>query len=414
MTSPRPLDRISAFEDLAFGLFVHWGLYSQLARGEWVQHFEKPGRADYLRLMDSFTAEDFDADALVLLAKRAGMRYITLTARHHEGFSLYDTDGLSDLDVTRTPCRRDLVREFVEACHRGGIVPMIYHTTLDWNDPRFESDWDGYQRYLRASVERLCTGYGPIGGFWFDGNWSRPDADWQVGELYDVIRRHQPEAIIVNNTGVDERGRGGHAEVDAVTFERGRPEPIDRNGAPKYVAAEMCHTMNFHWGTAAKDFNFLSPAHVIEELCFARRAGANLLMNIGPSAQGGLPEYESAALAKVGEWTALHGGLNGPLYQGRPCGVTAEGEDFGLIVGDGLYLFVTRQTRTADTVYLASDDQEPSFRTFRGVDSSFRRAEWLDDGTAIGLDVHDGVARLDVGTYPYGTNTVVRIAKLSR
>jgi len=412
MSLPLPEPRIAAFENLAFGLFVHWGLYSQLARGEWVQHFEKPDRDEYLALMGSFTAEDFDAEALVLTAKRAGMRYITLTARHHEGFSLYDTKGLSPLDVTRTPCGRDLVMEFVEACRKGGVVPMLYHTTLDWNDPRFESDWDGYQRYLRASVERLCTGYGQIGGFWFDGNWSRPDADWQVGELYGVIRKHQPGAVIVNNTGVDERGRGGHPEVDAVTFERGRPHPLDRNGAPKYVAAEMCHTMNFHWGTAAKDFNYLSPAHVIEELCFARRAGANLLMNVGPLAQGAVPDYEAAALAKAGEWIALHGGSEGPVYTGRPCGVLGEGEDFGLAVGDDLYLFVTRLTPTADTVYDGTENRDPGIRTFHGVAEGFGSAEWMDGGSPASVDFRDGAAHLHVPRYPYGTNTVVRVVRL--
>lgn len=410
---PLPEPRVAAFERLAFGVFVHWGLYSQLGRGEWVQHAEKIPRDEYLKLMRTFTARDFDAPKLAKAAKRAGMRYITHTTRHHEGFSLYDTRGLSELDVTHTPCGRDLIREFIDACRAEGLVPMLYHTTLDWNDARFNSDWDGYLKYLRDSVEVLCTRYGKIGGFWFDGNWSRKEADWKESELYAVIRKHQPDAMIINNTGIEEGGKTGNPEIDSVTFERGRPSPLDRTGMDKYVAAEMCHTMNFHWGVATNDFNYLSPAHVIEELCFARRAGANLLMNVGPLAHGALPDYETAALARVGDWIALHGGEAGPIYKGRPCGVTGEGDDFGLAVGDDLYLFVTGLTPTSNTMAYGSGHRGPGPRVFSGVASTYRKAVWMDNGEELVLE-SDGIGMLTLHAtaYPYGTNTVIRVAKL--
>ncbi len=442
MAVPTPEPRVAAFENLAFGMFVHWGLYSQLGRGEWVQYAEKTPRDEYLKLMSTFTAKDFDAKKLVQTAKRAGMKYITHTTRHHEGFSLYDTRGLSDLDVTHTPCKRDLVKEFVDACWEGGLVPMLYHTTLDWNDPRFPDsdrsiqptnpagqDWDGYLKYLRDSVELLCTRYGKIGGLWFDGNWSRKDADWHESELYAVIRKHQPEAIIVNNTGIEEQGRTGHPEIDSVTFERGRPAPMNREGKPKYVAAEMCHTMNFHWGVAANDFNFLSPAHVIEELCFARRAGANLLMNIGPLSDGALPLYETAALARMGDWIALHGGPEGPIYRGRPCGVTGEGDDFALAVGSGdtgpagleahgtsadLYLFVTDLTPTSNTMANMGAHRGPGPRRFRGVPAGYREAVWMDNGETLKVESSADGLTLHATGYSYGTNTVIRVARLSQ
>lgn len=410
---PSPAKRIADFENLAFGLFVHWGLYSQIGRGEWVENAERIPRDEYLKLMGTFTGKDFDAKKLVSTAKRAGMNYVTHTTRHHEGFSLYDTRGLSDLDVTHTPCKRDLVKEFVDECHRQSVVPMLYHTTLDWNDKRFESDWEGYHKYLRDSVELLCTKYGRIGGFWFDGNWSKPDADWHETELYAVIRKHQPDAIIINNSGVDALGHGGHAEVDSVTFERGRPSALDRKGQSKYVAAEMCHTMNFHWGVARNDFNYLSPAHVIEELCFARRAGANLLMNIGPEAHGRVPDYESAALARVGDWIDLHGGRRGVMYQGRPCGATGEGDDFVLEMGDELYLFVTELTQTSNTqVHAKSRGAGP--RLFKGITSRVKEARWMDNGEQLEFE-HDTATKtltLKATGYPYGTNTVIRVAKL--
>lgn len=409
---PVPSARVARFESFAFGLFVHWGLYAQLGRGEWVQHMEGIGGSEYLKLMESFTGADFDGRAIARLAKRAGMRYVTLTSRHHEGFSLYDTRGLSKLDVMHTPCGRDLIREFTEGCRAEGIVPMLYCTTLDWNEPRFQSDFRGYLAYLRDSVELLCTHYGPIGGFWFDGNWSKPDADWEEDALYAVIRRLQPEALIINNTGIDAMGRGGHAEIDSLTFERGRPKPLDRRGAPKYVAAEMCHTLNFHWGTATRDFNYLSPAHVIEELCFARRAGANLLMNLGPEAHGKLPAYESAVLEKVGDWIEMTGGADSVIYEGRPCAVSGEGEDFALAMGDELYVFVTGLTETSNTMVHASGARGPGPRTFTGVSRAYREATWMDNGAAVPMSWADGRLTLEGQRYPYGTNTVVRVARL--
>lgn len=411
---PTPAPYVKAFEDLAFGMFVHWGLYSQLGRGEWVQNMEGIKSEEYLKLMKTFTAKDFDAKKLVKTAKRAGMKYITHTSRHHEGFSLYDTRGLSDLDVTKTPCKRDLIREFTDACRAEGIVPMLYCTTLDWNDKRFKEDWDAYQKYLRDSVELLCTRYGKIGGFWFDGNWSNPKADWQEDALYAVIRKHQPDAIIINNTGIDAMGRGGHKEVDCVTYERGRPTPLDRKGAPKHLAGEMCHTMNFHWGAGSKDFNFLSPAHVIEEFCFARRAGANLLMNIGPETHGKVPEYEAAALAKVGEWIDLHGGSDGVLYKGRPSGVTGEGEDFALQLGDELYLFITELTLTSNTMVHTKAKRGPGPRKFKGIKRQYKEAKWVDNGEALKLESDQAAEALTLHAtgYPYGTNTVIRVARL--
>src|SRR5687767_14024280 len=176
---PVPSPRVARFERMGFGMFVHWGLYSQLGRGEWAKHFQKLPTDEYMKLMKTFTAKDFSGRDYARLAKRAGMKYITLTSRDHDGFSLYDTRGLSQYDVTHTPAKRDLIRDFTDGCRAEGIVPMLYCTTLDWTDARFENDFPAYLQYLRDSIEILCTKYGPIGGFWFDGNWSKPKADWQ-------------------------------------------------------------------------------------------------------------------------------------------------------------------------------------------------------------------------------------------
>lgn len=406
--------RIAAFERMAFGLFLHWGLYSQLGEGEWAMKRHGIDKAEYFKLMSKFTAEGFDGAEIAKVARRAGMRYATLTSRHHDGFSLYDTRGLSPYDVTHTPAGRDLVLDFVEGCRSHGITPMLYCTTLDWTDERFNDDWDGYQQYLRDSVEILCKEYGPIGGFWFDGNWSRRKADWQLDQLYGVIRKHQPDALIINNTGVKNGGQVGHPEIDSVTYERGRAESLDRTGMTKYVTGEVCQTFNYHWGIASQDYNMLSPASVIEGLCAARRAGANLLMNVGPDASGRLPDYERASLAIVGDWIQHAGGSEGPIYQGTPVGIAGEERDFGLLMGDDLaYLFVFDITATADSRH-GVKSRGPGPRAFTGLKGDWATAHWMDNDQAIEMTREGESIVLKATKYPYGTNTVVRIARLSR
>jgi alpha-L-fucosidase len=408
---PKPEPRVARFEKLAFGMFIHWGLYSQMAKGEWVETMHGIPRDEYLKLMSTFTAEDFDAKSIARLAKRAGMKYCTLTARHHEGFSLYDTKGLSDLDITNTPARgRDLIAEYTTALRDEGIVPMLYHTTLDWNDKRFNDDFDAYLDYLHESVELVCKSYGEIGGFWFDGNWAKKEADWKLDRLYGIVREHQPEAMIINNTGIGAYGVLEHEEIDSVTYERGRPEPMDRSKHKKYITGEMCHTMNFHWGRADKDFNYLSPAHVIEELCASRRAGANLLMNLGPEIHGKLPEYESASFARVGDWIRHHGAL---IYEGKP-GVLGEDGDFGLMLQDELYLFITQISATASTYAHGPAVRGTAARKFTKVPGEWKSAKWLDTGQELKLEQEGDSLTLHPTGYPYGTNMVVRVARLTR
>ena len=223
MSIPKAKQYILDFEQLGMGLFIHWGLYSQLGRGEWVLFNEKMDVKEYKKLTETFTAEDFDAEEIARTAKMVGCRYITLTTRHHDGFSLYDTCGLNDYDALHTPARRDLIKEFVEACRKYDILPMFYHTTLDWYNEDFENNFEVYLEYLRKSVEILCKNYGKIGGLWFDGNWSKPNCDWKENELYATIRKYQPTAMIINNTGMEDMGTVGHPEIDSVSYERGRP-----------------------------------------------------------------------------------------------------------------------------------------------------------------------------------------------
>ena len=409
MAIPVPHKYIADFEQMGLGMFVHWGLYSQLGVGEWTYHIHKRRMEDYKKLAESFTAEDFNAEELVLTAKEAGCRYITLTTRHHEGFSLYDTCGLTDFDAPHSAAGRDLIREFVDACRKHGIVPFFYHTTLDWYRPEFNTDFDAYLEYLRKSVEILCKNYGRIGGLWFDGNWSKPDADWHEDALYATIRKYQPEAIIVNNTGLAHRGETGHPEIDSVTFEQGRPTPMDREGMPKYLAAEMCHTINDHWGIGENDLNYQSPASLIEHLCACRRVGANYLLNIGPRGQGAIEPIQRELFRILGRWMKLYGEA---IYGGRPHPATCEAFPKNFVLrGDGALYFFIHDLGKIGNKNVTVGGRYAGEITFSGVCEEITAIEWMDNGEALDFSREGDSLTANFTGYPYGMSTCVRVAK---
>jgi alpha-L-fucosidase len=407
MSIPKAEKRILDFEELGFGMFIHFGLYSQLGRGEWVQHIEKIPKEEYVKLADTFTAENFDARKIAKMAKAAGVKYITLTTRHHEGFSLFDTKGLCDYDVMHTPCGRDLVREFTDACREFGIIPFLYHTTVDWYNEDCRNDFPKYLQYLRDSVELLCTNYGEIGGLWFDGNWWYKDRDWEEDALYAVIRKHQPNAIIVNNTGTSARGKVGNPEIDSVTFEQGRPTPMDREGMPKYLAAEMCHTMNEHWGFGGADINYKSSASLIETLCSCRKVGANYLLNVGPKGDGSVPLMQEVLMLTLGEWIEKTGGC---IYKGRPCGVLGEHKNFALEAEGKLYFFVHDLSIIGNSNVTVAGGGAGD-KLFTGVKGKIKSVKWTDNGESLAFTQDGENVTIDCTGYPYGTNLVVRIAE---
>ena len=417
MSIPTPLPRVAAFEKLAFGIFVHWGLYAQWGKGEWAQCIYNVHPDEYAKWMDTFTAEDFDARELARMAKNAGAKYITLTTRHHEGFSLYDTCGLNEFDAPHSPAKRDLVKEFVEACREYDIVPFFYHTTLDWKwrnkktNELTEEEFNEYLEYLYKSVEILCSNYGKIGGLWFDGNWSRKNCDWKEDELYKMIHRLQPDAIVINNTGLSQLGTvGSSEEIDSVTFENNTARPVNREGMKKYVAGEVCKTMNSHWGRSNQDFNLLSPARVIERLCQSRGTGANFLMNIGPEAQGRIPNYEKALFELVGQWMNIFGEA---IYNGKPVpGVKCQGNDFMLQDGKTYYYVAMDLSMGGDKNVVAATVSGP--RAVEGFDKEIISAKWMDDGED-GLyiqDVEKKLFTIKCDPFPYGTDLVVNILKI--
>lgn len=406
MSIPVAKKYIADFEKLGFGMFVHWGLYSQLGKGEWTYYMEKMNMDEYQKLAETFTAEGFDAEELARTAKEAGCKYITMTVRHHEGFSLFDTCGLNEFDSLHSPCGRDLAREFVDACRKYDIVPFFYHTTLDWYNKDFENDFDKYLDYLNKSVEILCKNYGKIGGLWFDGNWSKPDADWKEDELYATIRKYQPEAMIINNTGLNHRGEPGNIEIDSVTFENGRPTPMDREGMKKYLAAEMCETINDHWAIGFDDLNYKSPATLIENLCQCRKVGANYLLNIGPHAQGEIDPYQRELLKLIGRWTKTFGEA---IYDVKPYVTTSFGKNF-ILKGNGkLYIFCIKPGSEQNANVSVNGSYYGPY-AFGGVTDKVKSVKWIDNNEELNFAQSGDMLAVDMTGQKYGTSFCVRVA----
>lgn len=409
---PVAADYIKNFEQLGFGMFVHFGLYSALRSGEWTLHIHKRNIDEYSKLIETFDVKADSIKGLVALAKKAGCKYITLTTRHHEGFSLYDTKGLNDFDALHSPTGRDLIKEFVDECRKEDILPVFYHTTLDWYNKDFKNDFDAYLEYLKKSVEILCTNYGKIGGMWFDGNWSKPDADWKENELYAMIRRLQPEAIIVNNTGLAARGALGAEEIDSVTYERGMPSPIDRRGMKKYVAGEMCETLCDHWG-AADDINYKPVKQLIEELCECRKVGANFLLNIGPEADGSINKMQEATMECIGRWMDIFGKS---IYNGRPYITYDNKRDFILkdIKDEKTYYifkFELGKKPTEDNVTVDFNDESVSrFPDFNA--GEIEKITWMDNGETLQFEQDASLLKVFCTGFIYGISYCVRVAEI--
>lgn len=400
---------IKEFENMGFGMFVHFGLYSVIGKGEWSKKNLGIPDEEYGSAYESFFPKSNWAAELVRVAKSTGCKYITLTTKHHEGFCLYDTKGLSNYDAPHA-CGRDLVKEFVDACGAENIVPFFYHALLDWYPESYKNNFPEYLKYLRDNIKLLCCNYGKIGGFWFDGQWDKWEADWQEDELYATIRKYQPNAMIINNSGINKLGRIGNPELDGITFERGKPFPIDLQNAPKYVASEMCEVFNDHWGYTRLDLNYRSPAEMICTLCECRRVGANMLLNVGPLGDGSLRTIDRGILEIIGQWVELN---KEAIYIPRPTDIEIKGKekDFILKNNNDFYMFCFDLPMVSDpNVAIFNDSNYLSeFRFNRKI----KKITWLDNGKTIEYEQTENEVRINLVPFEYGESLVVRVAKIA-
>ena len=401
---------IKDFEQLGFGMFVHFGVYSQQGSGEWLQALHGIPAEQYQKLADTFLPKENWAVELAQTAKKAGCKYINITTRHHDGFSLFDTCGLNTYDAPHSACGRDLIREFVDACRSEGLIPFFYHTLMDWYHPDYETDFPKYLQYLRDSVELLCKNYGKIGGIWFDGMWHKPDADWQEDALYATIRKYQPEAMIINNTGLSAGGKLGHMELDSVTFERGKPEPLNMEGAPKYVASEMCEITCDHWGYAREDLNYKGAGELIRELTDCRRYRSNMLMNVGLTGDGSISLMDRAIFDAIGRWVSL---FDEAIRKPVPTGIVIEGkpDDFLLKDGNNYYLFCNNLPMSADPNVALSTARE--YESKFCLKETISSVHWMDNGEEVCYCQKGNAVTVQTVPYRYGRSLVVRVAKIT-
>lgn len=336
-----PPERIAArqwYRDAKFGMFVHWGVYSLLGQGEWVMQNREIPVGSYEWLASTFDPVKFDARAWVSLAKAAGMRYLTITARHHDGFSMFATSATRYNIVDWTRFKRDPLKELADECARQGLKLFFYYSQLDWHHPDYwprgrtgqktgrpeRGDWSRYLDFLDSQLTELLTHYGPIGGVWFDGMWDKPDADWRRARTYALIHRLQPAALIVPN-----HHQAPLPGEDVQTFEQDLPGANTAGFNTEQIGQlplEMSLTMNDSWGFNLTDRHYKSVRELIRYLVRAAGRDANLLLNIGPRPDGTIPPEAEERLREIGRWLATYGGSiygtrGGPIAP-RDWGVT--------------------------------------------------------------------------------------------
>jgi alpha-L-fucosidase len=352
--------RIAWFQEARFGMFIHWGLYSIPARGEWVRSWERISNEDYQPFFEEFNPSDYDPKAWARAAREAGMRYAVFTAKHHDGFCLFDSK-LTDYKSTNTPAGRDLVREYLEAFRAEGLKVGLYFSIIDWHHPDFphygdrqhperdneafrgvRHDFDNYLRYMHGQVEELVTGYGRIDLMWFDFSYDHMTGEtWRATDLVRMIRRHQPHMIMDNRLEVSGEGFGSllsgqpkEYAGDYVSPEQIIPPEgvLDINGKP--VPWEACVTMNNHWGYTERDKFFKPAPMLIRKLVECVSKGGNLLLNVGPDARGMIPEQSLDILRQIGRWMKRNGES---IYGCSPAGM--DKPDFGRITRRGKTLY---------------------------------------------------------------------------
>ena len=357
--SPENLEARSEFSDSKFGIFLHWGIYSMYAQGEWYMHNANLNHDEYAKAASAFYPARFDAKEWVSAIKEAGARYICFTSRHHDGFSMWNTEQSPYNIVDATPYGKDVLKELADECHRQGIRLHLYYSHLDWTrddypqgrtghgtgrDPQ-KADWAHYYQFMNKQLTELLTNYGPIGAIWFDGWWDH-DRDsipfnWQLDEQYAMIHRLQPSCLVGNN-----HHQTPFPGEDIQIFERDLPgeNKAGLSGqAISHLPLETCETMNGMWGYKVADQNYKSESVLIRYLVNAAGKGANLLLNIGPQPNGELPATALERLKGIGQWMKKYGET---LYGTRAGDVPVQPWGATTRKGDRLFVHVLDSTVT--------------------------------------------------------------------
>jgi len=319
------------FKDARFGLFIHWGVYSVLGDGEWVMNNQNISIEEYKKLPSFFNPIYFDAEEWVLMAKDAGMKYITITSRHHDGFSMFNSKASDYNIVEKTPYGKDVLKMLADACKKHDMKLFFYYSQLDWFrddyyprgrtgngiSGRGQGEWNNYIGFMKAQLTELLTNYGEIGGIWFDGEWDQfkwdgkrfgePMADFKLAEIYSLIHKLQPQALIGSNHHL-----APNPGEDFQMFEKDLPGRSTKSFATSVndignLPLEVCETINGSWGFNLKDKKHKSKKDLVQYLIKAAGYDSNLLLNVGPMPNGKIQKEHIKSLKEIGDWVRVNG-----------------------------------------------------------------------------------------------------------
>jgi alpha-L-fucosidase len=317
------MQRTQWWREARFGMFIHFGAYAVPARGEWVKSNERLTTEQYEQYVDEFNPVDFDAKKWAKTAKAAGMKYAVLTAKHHDGFCMFDSK-LTDYKLSKRFNGRDLVREFLDAFRAEGLKVGLYYSLIDWHHPDYPNvgnhpqrddkeygkrnfNWDNYLKYMHGQIEELTTNYGRLDIMWFDYSFESYSGEkWKAKELLEMVRKNQPGIIVDNRLTINEGAKASVRSISAYgdfeTPEQGIPDQalLDKYGNP--IPWETCLTLNNNWGYSETDKNWKSPELIIHCLVNCVSKNGNMLLNVGPDARGNIPSESVNILQEVGKW----------------------------------------------------------------------------------------------------------------
>lgn len=420
--------RMKWYVDARFGMFLHWGIYAIPALGEWVRSDKQMEEHDYMKYFDEFNPSHYDPAGWAKAAKKAGMRYMILTAKHHDGFCLFDSQ-YTDYKSTNTRFGRDIIREFVDAVRTEGLKVGLYYSLLDWHHKDYphykdrhhpmrnntaytneQRDFHGYLSYMHNQVRELCTNYGKLDILWFDFSYDDMRGEkWEATKLVRMIRSLQPDVIINNRLEASGEGFGSLATGNPTPFHGDfvSPEQIippygirDVFGQP--LIWEACMTMNGHWGYCAGDHYFKPSAMLIRKLVECVSKSGSMLLNVGPDANGRFPMQSLNTLRDFNKWMEKNGES---IYGCGPSGL--EKPEYGRITrkGNVLYYHLFENTVGPVPLYGLKKNQ-------------IKRIRWLATGAEIPVStswVHNDypdVVFADLGpdpVLPDSTDTVIKI-----
>ena len=420
--------RVEWYQQARFGMFIHWGIYAIPARGEWVRSVEEMPEEEYMSFFEEFDPIDFQPKKWAKAAKEAGMKYAIMTAKHHDGFCLFDSE-LTDFKATNTKAGKDLVKEYLEAFREEGLKVGLYYSLLDWHHPDYphykdqnhpmrnceaqkdvDRDFNRYLDYMHGQVRELCTRDGKLDIMWFDFSYGELRGEaWRATELVNMVRSYQPDIIIDNRLEVSGEGFGSLATDnpsvfagDFVSPEQIIPPQGLKSESGRDLVWEACITMNDNWGYCAKDKNFKPASTIIKKLVECVSKNGNLLLNVGPDARGNIPEESLEILREIGIWMKKN---SASIYGCK--GSSLPKPENGRITGRGNKLFYHVMENAIGSVplYGISKDLVKSVRLLSDGSELKVADNWI-------VNNYPDIAFVDISNSPYlpdAVDTVVEI-----